>query len=434
MDTDVIVIGAGLAGLTAARDLADAGRRVMVLEARDRIGGRTWTGTLAGTDVMVEWGGTWVHPDTQPAVARAIDRYGIRTTPHAPPTAFAWHTDGRLRTDAAVEDDLRRAFEAFDGPFSTVRERIAGSAGGDDLAALADIDVAVTDWLARHDTSDASAEGLLAFAASMGGGDPARLSVLALLLDVIETGYRIDHAWTDLGSTFTDGTGSLANAIAAGLDIRLGHVVRRIRHDGAGVEVTLDGGTVLRAPMAIVAVPLNTWRDLAFEPGLSDARARVATEGHPGHASKVIAIARSVPAAFAAFGWTTPVQAMVSMRSVGDDAQLVLGFDGLASVDPTDLPTVEAAVRAFVPDAEVLAFGGHDWNADPWSRGTWFAMPPAWSTDGTFDALEGPDGRLVFAGSDVSADGAGWIEGAVASGHAASEAAARLLTVAAASN
>ncbi len=428
MDADVIVIGAGLAGLTAARDLADAGRRVTVLEARDRIGGRTWTGTLPGTDVMVEWGGTWVHPDTQPAVARAIERYGIRTAPHAAPTNFAWHTNGRLRTDTAVEADLRRAFEEFDDAFAAIRTRLT-AAGDVDLAALADIDVAVTDWLDRHGQSEVASEALLAFAASMGGGDPARLSVLAMLLDVVETGYRIDHAWTDLGSTFTDGTRSLATAIADGLDIRLGHVVRRIRSDESGAEVTLEGGATLRAPVVIVATPINTWRDVAFEPGLTGARARAATDGQPGLASKVIAVARNVPAAFAAFGWATPVQAMVSMRSVGDDAQLVVGFDGLGAVDPSDRIAAEDAVRAFVPGAEILAWGGHDWIADPFSRGTWLAMPPAWLTDGTFDALEGPDGRLVFAGSDVSPEGAGWIEGALASGHVAAAGAAELLAV-----
>jgi (S)-6-hydroxynicotine oxidase len=66
MDADVIVVGGGIAGLTAARDLRAAGRRAIVLEARDRLGGRAWTGVLPGTDVRVEWGATWVHPETQP--------------------------------------------------------------------------------------------------------------------------------------------------------------------------------------------------------------------------------------------------------------------------------------------------------------------------------------------------------------------------------
>jgi len=76
MDADVTVVGGGIAGLTAARDLRAAGRRAIVLEARDRLGGRAWTGVLPGTDVAVEWGATWVHPETQPNIAEAIAEFG----------------------------------------------------------------------------------------------------------------------------------------------------------------------------------------------------------------------------------------------------------------------------------------------------------------------------------------------------------------------
>ena len=68
MDADVVVIGGGFAGLVAARDLRDAGRSVVVLEARDRLGGRTWFRELPGAGVKVEYGGTWFWLDLHTAV------------------------------------------------------------------------------------------------------------------------------------------------------------------------------------------------------------------------------------------------------------------------------------------------------------------------------------------------------------------------------
>jgi len=69
MDADVIVIGAGFAGVAAARDLTEAGHRVVVLEARDRIGGRTWYRQIPGTDVWAEYGGMFISRATQPSLA-----------------------------------------------------------------------------------------------------------------------------------------------------------------------------------------------------------------------------------------------------------------------------------------------------------------------------------------------------------------------------
>jgi monoamine oxidase len=76
MDADVVVIGAGFAGVAAARDLREAGHHVIVLEARDRIGGRTWYREIPGTGVWAEYGGMFFSRATQPALAREIERYG----------------------------------------------------------------------------------------------------------------------------------------------------------------------------------------------------------------------------------------------------------------------------------------------------------------------------------------------------------------------
>ena len=90
--TDVIVIGAGFAGLTAARELSRRGHSVVVLEARDRIGGRTWTTERLGR--TLELGGTWVHP-TQPHVWAEITRYGLEVVASPEPQRAYWWAEGR---------------------------------------------------------------------------------------------------------------------------------------------------------------------------------------------------------------------------------------------------------------------------------------------------------------------------------------------------
>jgi monoamine oxidase len=421
VDADVIVIGGGLAGLTAGRDLREAGHRVIVLEARDRLGGRTWTGTLPGTDVRVEWGGTWVHAGTQRAVAAAIERYGLQMDPPLEPTTFEWHVEGRLRTGPGVPEALERSVDEFEGPFEAIRRRLARVTTPDDLGALADLDVAVPAWLAGLGRSRAAGEAFLGFAAAMGGGDPARLGALPLVLDAVQTGYRIDSAWRDIGTSFADGTQALVDAVASGQETRLGHVVRSLTHGRDDVEVALDGGAVLRARAAVVAMPLNVWRDVRFDPPLGAAKSGAAATGQPGHSSKVLAVARGVPGGLGAIGWDVPLQAMVATRPVGDDAQLVVGFAGRGRVDGDDPEAVRAAIRCYAPEATVIAHGWHDWTSDAYARGTWCALPPGWLTDGTFAALESPEGRLAFAGGDLAPDGAGWIEGALASGGRAAE-------------
>ena len=137
---DVIVIGAGFAGLTAARELSRAGRRVLVLEARDRIGGRTWLDERMGMDL--ELGGTWVHW-TQPHVWAELARYGIGLAPSPEPQNASWWNGTQTVHGSPAEllelldqpNELltARAREVFPQPFAPlesallrrVRQRVA---------------------------------------------------------------------------------------------------------------------------------------------------------------------------------------------------------------------------------------------------------------------------------------------------------------------
>ena len=95
-ELDTVVAGAGFAGLRAARDLADAGRSVLVLEARDRPGGRAWTRPFAGSGPMVEIGGSWFAPE-HAEVRAELARYGLGTRTYGAPSAVRWRTAGEVR-------------------------------------------------------------------------------------------------------------------------------------------------------------------------------------------------------------------------------------------------------------------------------------------------------------------------------------------------
>jgi monoamine oxidase len=424
MDVDVIVIGAGFAGVAAARDLVEAGHRVLVLEARDRIGGRTWYRQVPGTDMWAEYGGMFISRETQPSLAAELSRYGIAVTEPGEPESIAWVRRDQREEGAAPIDRIREQLSR--SSLTDALERTAKAFASEGREALTQLDVASAGWVDSLGAPEEAADYLRAFLAAMGGARVEETSILPLLWDMIELDYTPVDAYVDLGELITDGTKALIDAMAVGLDVRSGSVVTSVSTTDAGVSVTLADGSRLAAATAIVALPLNVWADVAFDPPLASPKQKAATERHPGKVSKVVAIVRGAPAGFLGVGWSTPINAGFVPKA-SDDGQLFMGFSVQDRVDLGDEAAVTAAIRAHIPDADVVQTAGHDWVTDPYSKGTWLAVPPTWFSDGTFEQLREPEGRLVFAGSDIAGEGAGWIEGAVGSGREAAVAAAALL-------
>jgi monoamine oxidase len=424
MDADVIVIGAGFAGVAAARDLTEAGHRVVVLEARDRIGGRTWYRQIPGTELWAEYGGMFISRETQPSLAAELSRYGVGVTEPGEPEVIGWVREDRREEGTAPIDRIREQLSR--SSLTDALERTAKAFASEGREALTQLDVPSAGWVDGLGAPDEAADYLRAFLAAMGGAAVEKTSILPLLWDMIELDYTPVDAYVDLGELITDGTKALIDAMAGGLDVRFGSVVTAVATNDAGVTVTLADGSTLEAPAAIVALPLNVWADVAFDPPLAPPKQKASTEGHPGEVSKVIAIVGGAPAGYLGAGWGTPINAgFVPKQS--DGAQLFMGFSVQDRVDLGDDAAVAAAVRAHLPDAEVVRTSGHDWVTDPFSKGTWLAVPPPWFSDGTFEQLREPEGRLLFAGSDIAGEGAGWIEGAVGSGRDAAGAAAAIL-------
>ena len=159
MEGDVAVVGGGFAGVTAARDLRDAGLRVVLLEARDRLGGRTWYRELPGTGVQAEYGGEWFSREAHPALAAEMERYAIATNPSLRPTSFAWLTANGLLQGDGVPKRWDRALAALDDAWADAAKRIGSAIEAGDPSALAELDISATDWIRNVDVPEETARG-----------------------------------------------------------------------------------------------------------------------------------------------------------------------------------------------------------------------------------------------------------------------------------
>lgn len=404
MTADVVVIGGGFAGLTAARDLAAAGRSVVVLEARSRLGGRTWYRPFGDTDVNVELGGAWFSLARQRPLAKEVERYGMSVA-HVPDRRRRrWYTGGVLRRGRPVPK----------GEFAVLRQTLADIAARASRAGRGD-DVSVADWMSPLGVPRATRDFVLAWASFMSGADPSAVSMLEVLALVGEGDGSPGSLADEIGEQLEGGTQVLLDALVAdsGAEIKLGSPVVRVEQPGGSVSVILADGAKADAAAAVVAVPLNTLPAIEFDPPLDDALAALAAEGHPGRSRKLWLLADGVPEGLACLGFGTPFQ-WLSWEGRVEDTSLLVGFAH------EDIPDPEAAVCDYVPGARVLAVDGHDWVGDPWARGTWLTSRPGWTATGSLHGFAERHGRLVFAGSDVAEKHPGWIAGAVASGRAAS--------------
>jgi monoamine oxidase len=427
---DAIVVGGGFAGLRAARDLRDAGHSdVVVLEARDRLGGRTLTRTFPGSDQRIELGGAWVSPRLHPLIADEMKRYGLRLAHHEEGRApsFRWRFDGATLDGFPVAGDelydLERAlFRIIDDS-----HRIDPTVPRD-RQNLADLDVSVEEYLTRLAVGKRTYDFLAVWAALGSGATPSEWSALSALSLIAASGFSA-YAWYGaVTEKFERGTRSFIESVLADAKptVRLDTTVARVQHDDGGVTVTTAAGERLSAPVAVIAVPLNLLREITFEPELSEPKARAAREGQPNRIRKGWILIEGAPENTIFIGpgndllWISPEYEI-------RDATLMVAFTAPPStLDMADQAAVQRAVDQHIPGARVLGVDAHDWIADPYSKGGWPAHPPGrLSRDSS--SLQRPEGRLCFAGADLATCWIGWLEGALETGARAAVDAATII-------
>jgi monoamine oxidase len=414
---EVVVIGGGFAGVTAARETTLGGLDTLLLEARDRLGGRTWTHRWNGTDI--ELGGGWVHWH-QPHTWSEITRAGLAVEVSEDAEVAGWYVGAERRSGTIAERDAiaERGWNQFVAGVEDALPQPHDPLFGKDR--LAEFDrKTIAQRLDELDLDDEERDVLVAELESLAHGwldDAGAVSVIRW--HALSGGSLALTQFTGGRVTLRDGTQSLLNAIASRtfFETSLSTPVSAITRRDDGVEVHTRGGETVEARLAIVAVPLNALGGIEFDPPLPEEKQAAIALGQASRGIKIFIHARGEPLVQNAIKPGHPFGYLDTEILYPDGTQLMIGFGPDAEKCNADnLEAVQRQLDEILPRYEALAATAHDWLADEFSRGTWAIHRPGWYTE-HHAAMQKPEGGLIFAGSDFANGWAGFMDGAIESG------------------
>jgi monoamine oxidase len=437
-DVDVVVVGAGLAGLVAARDLMRSGLEVAVVEARDRVGGRVLNAELPG-GAPIEAGGQWVGPG-QTEILDLIAELGL--------SLFPTHTEGRKvldfngrtltytgripRLNPLVLADigygswrLDRLTRRLPPPGSTVDER-AAALDGQTLAT----------WIHRHLHTHGGREFLRLITRAVFTTEPEDLSAL-WAFSYLGANQGLDALITIRGGALQDrivgGSQQIALTLAAQLGdaVRLNCPVTAVEWGDSGVRIRLPNAATLSARRAIIAVPPVISGRIHYTPALPSDRDQLIQRMPTGRVIKTNVVydepfwrrdgfsgqANSDRRAAGTVFDNTPPRGSLGVLVVFTQGRRADAASRLPQPDRREQVLTDLCAY-FGPRAKKpIAYIELDWTAEQYTRGCYgaFTAPSTLSRFGA--ALSAPVGALHWAGSETAR---GWtcsMDGAVESGH-----------------
>ncbi|KJJ35240.1 amine oxidase [Aspergillus flavus AF70] len=411
---DVAVIGAGMAGILAARDLSQKGHSVVLLEGRDRVGGRTFTTEAFGTEL--ELGGTYVHW-THSTIWHELQRHDISIFPPLDSEKAYWLADGDVHSGTindyyeALNPLMSRlvhdARSQFPMPFN-----VSASANEVDQESLEDRIVSLGLSAYERDILEGAMSGLVHSYREQG---------VAQLLQGVSGTFGDYNGFFETASFWhiEGGTKRLAAAMMSEstATLRLQTPVQSISDNGSFVTVTTRGDEDIHARFVITALPINTLDNITIKPELPAPVQNMIDSKNPVMASKIYVRAKGTIEPFNAFApaGKNPINAArVESRYEGDTLIMCICSDA-AAIQANDHEAVQEALRKFVPEIEVVDTASHDWGTDEFSQGGWGWYRPG-NLTGAAPLMRQRHGRIFFAGSDIASLGAGFIEGAMQTG------------------
>jgi monoamine oxidase len=446
-EADVVVVGAGLAGLAAARELVRRGRQPLVLEARDRVGGRTLNEPI-GEGKIVEIGGQWVGPG-QTRALELIRELGLETFPTYGEGRSLFERQGRLRSYKGTIPRLSPLALGETGLVIARLNRMARRLDAERpwLAAKApDWDSQTFATWMRRNVRTAGARDLIRLAIwAVWAAEPEDVSLLHVLFYVRSAGSMEALLDTEGGAQDSRVVGgsqliSLRMAEQLGDRVRLQAPVRRIARGRDGVTVYAEGAEV-GARRAIVAMPPTLTARISYNPPVPAIRDGLSQRMAQGSVVKCMAI---YPEPFwrrlGLSGQVTSADGPVSVTfdnspPDGSPGVLLAFVEGRAARVASGLSEQErrdsvlACLRRFFGEraARPERYLDRAWANEEFSRGCYggFMPPGAWIENGP--ALRAPIGAIHWAGAETATVWNGYMEGAIRSGErAASEVAAAI--------
>ena len=440
---DVVIVGAGFAGLAAARGLLRRGKTVVVLDARDRVGGRVKAGKLAGR--TIDLGGMWVGP-TQTRLMRLLEEYRIEKTPQYIGGKCIVEVGGRRYTGEGEWARLLPPDEAeLERMFGRVKALVAEVPVESPWTAPSASEwdrVTVEEWLRSETKNEIVLTMLRLMIRGLFTVEPQQLSLL-FFLSYVRSGNSLEEQWGVEGAAQAFHIPGSMHQLAARMAGELGSAlvlrapVTAVAQDSTGVKVASAAGE-WRGERAIVAVPLPLSGRISFDPALPARRDALVQRSPMGSVIKYWVAYRQP--FWRRNGWNAlvesdepPTEGFLDASPPGGDVGFIVGFiqANLAlewstrSMEERKKRIVERIVHFLGPEgAQPIDYVDADWPSDPWTRGCYGASmgPGALSTLGP--VLRAPVGRIHWAGTETSSVWSGYIEGAIRSGErAAAEAA-----------